>query len=45
MQLNHDRYAEEVAQGLHNKKKPRGKGNAKQKKPDDSPQDKQISLF
>ena len=26
LELNHQRYAEEVAQGLHNKKKTKGKG-------------------
>jgi len=35
LQLNHERYAEEVAQGLHEKKK--GKGKAKGKKANDQP--------
>lgn len=52
LELNHQRYAEEVAQGLHDKKKAKGKGQKakgkttqKQKAPSDDPQDKQISLF
>ncbi len=49
LELNHQRYAEEVAQGLHDKKKPKGKGQkAKGKKSgaigEPSP-DEQISLF
>ncbi|MGG6269127.1 Eco57I restriction-modification methylase domain-containing protein [Leptolyngbya sp. AN03gr2] len=44
LQMNHDRYAEEVAQGLHDKKKSKGK-TTKKKKTEDKPQDEQISLF
>ncbi|BAU14380.1 hypothetical protein LEP3755_49270 [Leptolyngbya sp. NIES-3755] len=44
LQLNHDRYAEEVKQGLHDKKKSKGK-TTKKKKSGDKPQDEQISLF
>jgi hypothetical protein len=44
LQLNHDRYAEEVKQGLHDKKKGKGK-TAKKQKAEDKPQDEQISLF
>ncbi|MBE9179396.1 restriction endonuclease [Oculatella sp. LEGE 06141] len=32
LELNHQRYAEEVAQGLHDKKKGRGKSKSKEKK-------------
>jgi hypothetical protein len=49
LELNHQRYAEEVAQGLHHKKgkskKAKGKTTKKQKTTGDSPQEKQISLF
>lgn len=31
LELNHQRYAEEVAQGLHDKKKAKGKGQKKTK--------------
>ena len=41
--LNHERYAEEVAQGLHDKKKKRKTGGKKSKKTPVSPG--QISLF
>ncbi len=39
LQLNHERYAEEVAQGLHDKKKPKRKAKKKpaKKKPSDGP--------
>ncbi len=33
--LNHERYAEEVEQGLHDKKKPKGKGKKRGGKKDD----------
>lgn len=32
LELNHQRYGEEVAQGLHDKKKGRGKSKSKEKK-------------
>jgi hypothetical protein len=32
LQLNHDRYAEELAQGLHDKQKPKGKGAGRKPK-------------
>lgn len=46
LELNHQRYAEEVAQGLHDKGKKKGKSGSKKKttiKSDSSPE--QISLF
>jgi hypothetical protein len=45
--LNHQRYAEEVEQGLHDKKnkKAKGKASKKQQPPSNSDQDEQISLF
>jgi hypothetical protein len=49
LELNHQRYAEEVAQGLHDKKKgkvSKAKGKvSKTKKANDDTQDEQISLF
>jgi hypothetical protein len=49
LELNHQRYAEEVAQGLHDKKKLKGKGQkAKGQKSGaigEPPPDEQISLF
>ncbi|PSB14431.1 hypothetical protein C7B65_26435 [Phormidesmis priestleyi ULC007] len=49
LELNHKRYAEEVAQGLHEKKgkskKAKGKTTKKQKTTGDDPQEEQISLF
>ena len=43
LQLNHQRYKEEVAQGLHNKKKGKGKKKAEVKKSDDG--NGQLNLF
>ncbi len=45
LELNHQRYAQEVAQGLHDQKKAKGKTTQKQKVTGDDPQDEQISLF
>lgn len=43
--LNHERYAEEVAQGLHDKGKKKGKSNKKAAKKQVSSDDGQLSLF
>jgi len=49
LELNHQRYAEEVAQGLHDKGKKKGKGQKGKGKKSGAigelPPDEQISLF
>ncbi len=45
LKLNHERYAEEVAQGLHNKKKPTAKKAAPKKKATSNPTNHEASLF
>ena len=45
LKLNHERYAEEVAQGLHDKKKPAAKKAAPKKKPTSNPSNHEASLF
>lgn len=45
LELNHERYAEEVAQGLHDKKKSSSKKKASKPKTDDKKDSPQLSLF
>ena len=46
LELNHERYAEEIAQGLHDKKKKtKGKKKAAKPKTDDKKDSPQLSLF
>jgi hypothetical protein len=45
LQLNHDRYAEEVRQGLHAKKKPKRSRNIAQRPSLDGPVQPESSLF
>jgi very-short-patch-repair endonuclease len=51
LELNHQRYAEEVAQGLHDKKKAKGKGQktkgktSKKQQPDAKSGDEQLKLL
>lgn len=49
LQLNHERYAEEVAQGLHDKGRKKAKGGGKKAKVEaikqDDSNDEQLSLF
>ncbi len=51
LELNYQRYAEEVAQGLHDKKKAKGKGQkakgktSKKQQPDAESDDQQLKLL
>jgi hypothetical protein len=51
LELNHQRYAEEVAQSLHDKKKAKGKGQkakgktSKKQQPDVEPDEQQLKLL
>jgi len=45
LKLNHERFAEEVAQGLHDKKKPAAKKATPKKKPASNPTNHEASLF
>ena len=45
LKLNHERYAEEVAQGLHDKKKPTTKKATPKKKTASKPANHEASLF